>query len=306
MFPYTINILLFIYKIILPFLISLVLSFVLYPLIKKIEKGPIKRFFSISIVFVLIAGLLVLIITMLIPVVIDEVELLKRNLPEILENIQAFLAKYNIKLNYDKIDQSRIIQETINKAYGFFYMIFFIPVLVFYFLLDYEKIRKKLLVLNNGKYKNFILDVVKNLRAYFKGLIIVTFILTVVCTFFFIIIGLDFPLLFGFLIAFTNIIPYIGPYIGGVLTCLYALNTSKVLALIVLIFVFILQMLESNILTPYIQSKFMKIHPLLVILSFLFFSKLFGFVGMLISLPLLSIIILIVKHTLLPKSIENG
>lgn len=239
---------------------------------------------------------------MLIPVLMQETTLLKEKLPGIIENITVFLNKYNIELEYP--NQNEVLIQTLSTTFNVIYMVFFVPVLTFYMLYDYEKIKNKIFELTKEKYHNFINDVAKNLRAYFKGLIIVTIILASVSTLFFFIIKLDFALLFGLLIGLTNIIPYIGPYIGGILTCVYALNTSAALAIIVLVFIVILQGLESIFLSPYVHSKFMKIHPLLVILSFLVFSKLFGFVGMLISLPLLSIIILVIKHFWPKKSIQ--
>ena len=118
--------------------------------------------------------------------------------------------------------------------------------------------------------------------GYKRGLIKVAIKL---CTFFIAII-----------IAFTNVIPYLGPYIGAVFPVLYALIESPTKALFVIIAIFIVQNIESNFLTPYINSKMIKTHPLIVILTLIVFGYLFGILGMIFAVPILAIIRITLKY----------
>ena len=117
----------------------------------------------------------------------------------------------------------------------------------------------------------------------------------------FLIAGLDYPLLFGVIIAITNVIPYLGPYIGGAFPVLYALIDSPSLAVIILVIVVIIQVIESDIISPYLHGKRNDINPVLVIFGLVFFGKIFGVIGMILSVPLMSII----KITLSYYPIEN-
>ncbi|MDD4000432.1 MAG: AI-2E family transporter, partial [Bacilli bacterium] len=106
----------------------------------------------------------------------------------------------------------------------------------------------------------------------------------------------DFAIFFAIIIAITNVIPYLGPYIGAVFPVLYALLTSPSKALVVALAIFLVQQIESNFLTPYINSKRIKTHPLIGILFLLFYGNLFGIIGMIFATPVLAIIRITLKY----------
>lgn len=122
------------------------------------------------------------------------------------------------------------------------------------------------------------------------------FILFMVFSITFSIIGLDNSIIFALIISFTNIIPYLGSWIGTSLPVLYALLSSTKLAIIVLVCCIVIQILEADFLTPFIQGKKIKIHPLLIVFSLLIFGTLFGFFGMLIAVPATAFISITLKY----------
>jgi predicted PurR-regulated permease PerM len=124
----------------------------------------------------------------------------------------------------------------------------------------------------------------------------VMIILIIVCTFIFILLKLDFAIFFAIIIAVTNVIPYLGPYLGAVFPVLYALLTSPSKALVVALAIFLVQQVESNFLTPYINSKKIKVHPLIGIFFLLFFGSIFGLIGMIFATPVLAIIRITLKY----------
>lgn len=131
---------------------------------------------------------------------------------------------------------------------------------------------------------------------FFKGYFIIMLILSVTSSIVLMFLGIDFALILGIIIGVTDIIPFIGSYIGGAIPVIYAFLESPTKALYVIIAIVVIQLIESNLLTPYIQSKQTKTHPLLVILSLIVFGRIFGFIGMIIAVPLLSIIKIILKY----------
>ena len=106
----------------------------------------------------------------------------------------------------------------------------------------------------------------------------------------FIIIGLDSALLLGLICVITDLIPYVGPYVGGAISVLVGFTEGKFLGIVTLIIVFVVQSIENYVLQPVIMSKSIKISPVLVIISLLLFGRIFGVVGMILATPILAII----------------
>ena len=149
---------------------------------------------------------------------------------------------------------------------------------------------------NKIRLKNYLQELHKTMTSYFRGVLLVMFLLFMVCTIVFTIIGVENGMVFALIIAITNIIPYLGSWIGTGLPVIYVLLTNPTKTLPVLIVCVIIQTIEADFLTPLIQGKQTKIHPLILIISLLFFSNLFGFFGMLISVPMTAIIMITIKH----------
>ncbi len=96
-------------------------------------------------------------------------------------------------------------------------------------------------------------------------------------------------------LAITNLIPYIGPYIGGIPVIIYEYINNPQLGYATLIVVVILQYIESSYLQPYLFSKCIKLHPIALFIALTFFGDLFGLVGMIFSPILLSYTLLIIE-----------
>ena len=164
--------------------------------------------------------------------------------------------------------------------------------IAFYLLFDFDNFRKNLL---NFLPKKIHADAVilidrldDSLKNYVQGTLVVTLILFTFQSLGFVIAGLKAPLVFGLICAITNIIPYVGPYIGGIPAVIVGYSISPVVGTLTLIAVVIAQFLESYILTPIVLSKTMKLHPVTIIIGLLVFEHFFGIIGMLISTPVIS------------------
>lgn len=301
--------------IILPFIIAFAISFVLYPIVNFIEKFVKKRWMALFITLFFTFLLIFLFGKYIFSILIEELEILKKELPKIIEEVEniinLFLSKLPIETEKVKIDFEMFLSKemindtlfdgnTIKTMINIIKYIIIVPIIVIYLILDYDKIlcslREFLIKNNKERFKNYLGELNETLSNYVRGVLIVMVILFVVFSIIFIIIGLDNALIFAFFIAITNVIPYLGSYMGTALPVLYALLTSRTQAIIVLVVCVIIQSLEADFLTPYIQGKQMKLHPLIVIFSLLIFGKLFGFLGMIVAVPLCSIIKITLKY----------
>lgn len=324
-FPYIKNIFLLLFKISLPFLISFVIAFSFEPLIARLELKKINRKVTIFVIVVLFIIFIYLFIKFIIPNFLIQLEKLLKMLPDYLNRIGEFIDAINKKLNrlsinftidYSKIENYLVgkIGENVSKISTFLQKIFSYtitiitaPILAIYFMIDYKKIEEKIKCFLMNKEKMHIYKMLSKIkestRQYIKGVLLVMVIFILVSSFVFLLIGVDYAFLFGIIIGVTDIIPYLGPYLGGSIVVLLTFISNPHKALFVLLSIVILQFIESNFLVPKIQSKTMETSPIIVIFSVILFGELFGILGMIIAVPLEKIVEIIIRTYLEYKKI---
>ena len=162
----------------------------------------------------------------------------------------------------------------------------------FYMLLDFDDVKVQLAKVIPNKHRDEVTELTtklnKTLRNFVYGTLIVMFILFICQSIGMSIAGISSPLVFALFCAITNIIPYLGPYIGGAPAVVIGFTMSPSIGFGVFISVLICQLLESYLLTPVIQSKTMKLHPVTIIIGLLLFSHFFGIIGMLFATPVIA------------------
>ena len=126
--------------------------------------------------------------------------------------------------------------------------------------------------------------------GFITGKVVDSLIVGIICFVFTWILGMPYALLVSVLVGVTNIIPFFGPYLGAIPSALLILTVSPVKCLIFLIFVIILQQFDGNILGPAILGDRVGLSGIWILFSILFFSSLFGFVGMLIGVPVFAVL----------------
>lgn len=130
----------------------------------------------------------------------------------------------------------------------------------------------------------------KTFGRFFVGKLIVALLITVICAIFMFATGMPYATLISVLIGVTNIIPFFGPYIGGVPSAFLILMESPVQCVIFTIFIIVLQTFEGNILEPRIIGTSTGLSGFWVVFSILLFGGLFGFAGLLCGVPLFAVI----------------
>ena len=101
--------------------------------------------------------------------------------------------------------------------------------------------------------------------------------------------GLQAPVLFGLLCGITDLIPYVGPYIGGAVAVIVGFAQSPFIGFLTLIVAIVVQLVENNILQPIVMSKTMKLHPVTIIVGLLIFEHFFGIIGMIFCTPCIAL-----------------
>lgn len=324
-YPFVSNVVKIIFRIILPFVISFSIAYILEPCVLLIQKLVKKRFLAVIITLITFFSLIFLFFYFSIPLLLKEVNQLIDNYEEIISSIEIAINNFALKFNFlpknyqptfdnmenilseylKKIDFNLILDKIVDSL-G---IIILIPMTTIYFMLDYDKIidrfKNYLTYKKYLRFKYYLSELNQNIKVFVKTTFIIMIIMFTISSLALFFAKSDYPLFFALIIAVTNVIPYLGPYIGGAFPVLYALSESSTQALIMLIIVVAIQLVESNIITPYLQGKKNDVHPILVILSLIISGKIFGIIGMIIAVPLLTIVKVTIKYYPLKLKIKN-
>lgn len=230
---------------------------------------------------------------------------------DIVKQIQAKAAEYlNIQSTQDLLksidfgfvsSSIKSVFGAIGSVTGFIFNIIFAYIIAIYLSSDFDNFVEKTLnlVFKNSKKKNkdVFLQSTKALSGYFKGLLLDCTFVAIIVTIGAAIIGVPSPFLFGILAGLFNVIPYLGPILGGLPLIIIALSQGIPTAIAAIFVVFGTQLVESQILQPRIMANSTNLHPATVIIGLLIFGSLFGFVGMIIATPALAVISVIIKNS---------
>jgi predicted PurR-regulated permease PerM len=302
-------------KILSPFFLGLVIAWMLEPCIKYLETKGLKRVYGISLVYVVILGTLYLSITTLFPVLLNQINDFLVILPSVLDKAvvwsESLLSNFKdvtiidievVKLDFVNYINGFIssttteIPNTIVTLVGHIFAaigLFTLGLIIgFYLLFDFENMGKFLLSTLPSKAReatrSFFHQANSSLFAYLKGILFISTIIFIFSTLILSVIGVKTPMLLGLICGVTNIIPYIGPFIGGGIAVMVAFTQDASIGILVIIFITILQSLESVILHPLILGKTMKLHPVTILLALLIFEHFFGVIGMIIATPVVA------------------
>ncbi|WP_188453554.1 AI-2E family transporter [Virgibacillus oceani] len=313
----------FLFHLLAPFIVSGLIAYLLFPVIKKIHSYHIPKSLAILFIYILFFGGIGYLIYRVYPAVLHQLKDLTEQLPlliDMYEDLIYQLYEYTSFLPeavHDKMDQLIIGVETslenlLGKLIGGFTKIFdmiifltVIPVLVFYFLKDFSKIKnyfKKWIPVRYHEQSSKLFHAIdESLGNYIRGQLIVCLFVSITTFVAFQLLHIKYALLLAIIMGLTNIIPYFGPIIGAVPAVAITLTMSAKLIVFVLLAIFIVQLIESNLLSPYIVGKSIDIHPIAIIFALLLGGQIGGVIGMIAAVPLLTILKVIVSHVAIIK-----
>ncbi len=306
----------------MPLFMGWILSWLFEPLIKYMEKKKIKRPIGTTIVYVSFIVIMILLIVLVAPEFISQLKELINQLPTYLSKVKDFISNIFSRLDKNAIDVVSIQNDintqiekvvtnfTSNGLSGVVSAITAILssgvtvaislIIAFYLSLSYDKITKKI---NNNipvKHRSEALIVIGKIgdmaRRYVNGTIISSIIVTIFTFVGLLLSGISSPLLFAIFCGVTNIIPYFGPYIGGIPTIVVGFSISPLCGLICLITILLVQTIEGNIINPIIVGKATDMHPITIVISLIIFEYFFGIVGMIIATPIVGAIKILFVH----------
>nr|WP_284139885.1 AI-2E family transporter [Virgibacillus sp. LDC-1] len=321
LFPFYQAVLSFLWKLFSPFLIACLIAYLLYPIIKKLDKVNVPKTLSILSIYLLFFGGGAYLVYLIYPVTVQQLRDLNAHLPQLVRMYESIIYQVYESTSFlpesvhDKIDHiirdaEKYIENLLGKLIGgvskifdMIIMLTVIPVLVFYFLKDYDKLKERVKAYIPKKYRKQSSSVIHaiddSLGNYIRGQLLVCFFVALATYIAFQFFGMKYALLLAIIMGLTNIIPYFGPIIGAAPAVAIALTISGKMVLFVVGTVFVIQLIESNLLAPYIVGKSIDIHPVAIIFALLLGGQLSGVIGMILAVPLLTILKVVVSHMII-------
>ena len=299
-----------------PFFIGFILAWIFNPIVTKLEQKKVPRVLGSMIVYVIFLAVIILFIRFLIPVIYDQIQVLISNLPAIFKELEGFVdnifarlghmdgldfvsMKENVlghimtTLNNFMISIPTVLVDCMGSIFSSLVTITFGLVIGLYMLIDFSAISGHLINLlpkkNRFEASLLLTNISTEVRKSVNGTLLVALMVFVCDSIGFWLVGLQASVLFGLLCGITDLIPYVGPYIGGIVAVVVGFAQSPLIGFLTLIVAVLVQLIENNVLQPIIMSKTMKLHPVTIIVGLLVFEHFFGIVGMILCTPCIAL-----------------
>jgi len=298
-----------------PFLISIVVAYLLVGVQKKIESFNVSSRAALAITFTIfiVAGATMLI--WLLPILYTQLQTFVLDAPKLfndfLEFVSTLPAKFPDLVSSDQItvffqavssELTSVTQNVVKSSIAgiqstitiLLYIILF-PILVFFFLFDRKNIMDGLSKLVPGKremFSNIWLEMDVQLSNYVRGKTTEIFVVGICAAIIFSLVGLKYSALLSVLVGLSVVIPYVGAFlvtVPVVIVGLLQFGLESEFYILITLYL-LLQILDGNLLVPIIFSDAVKLHPVVIILAVFIFGSMFGFWGVFFAIPMATFI----------------
>jgi len=311
--------------VLLPYIVGLVLAYLLFPLVNWLDRHMPDRFhtwqiarpLAIILTYLVVIALLAGIIAYFVPLVVEQVNVLIDNWPDLAQRFEDWGTRGwgwyqdNIPANWrdtvetnvrDLLDDIirtvqngvvatvRQVFSTISFVIGFVV----IPFWLFYILHDESQVKAGLMHALPQQIRDDVLCMARLiddvLSAYIRGQLLLCLFIGTMATIALAIIGVPSALVLGLIAGIFEALPFIGPILGAIPALIVALVTDPPSAIWVAAAFFAIQQVENLILVPRISGESVKLHPAMVMVVLVVGNELAGFVGMLIAVPVTALL----------------
>ncbi|PJW17499.1 AI-2E family transporter [Geobacillus sp. WSUCF-018B] len=301
-----------------PFLLAAFITYLLHPLVEFIHRKGVPRALAILLIYVLFFGAVGYGLYRGVPLFIAQLRELDEQLPSLMDTYRRWARHVHdetstwpmevhtrIEAMFVQLEEAAAgaVTMAIDAAKSFIgsaATLLLIPFIVFYMLKDIEVLKRAVWYMTPKRWREpgmaFLKDVDESLGGYIRGQLFVCAAIGLAAALGLWLAGMDYPLLLGFIIGLTNIIPYFGPLLGAIPAVILAATISLKMVIIVLIIIFALQFLEGNVLSPLIVGKSVHMHPLAIMLALFAGGELAGVPGLILAVPTAAVLKVAVSH----------
>lgn len=303
-----------------PVVIAFVMIYVLNPIVTRLEGRGVARWLGSCLSYAVLLGVLTLLGYLIIPSIAEQAGDLADNFPTIYDDLAVDLEGFADRVglsdvdlpDYEELterisgsdffsDQLGEITDITLSVLETIFLVVLAPVIAFYVLLDLPTLRRKLMELIPGQHRAETAYVARQLGSavggFLRGQVVVALIVGVMTAGGFWLIDLPFWLLIGMIAGLLNIIPFVGPWVGGTLGVMVALATrdlqTAVWAGLVAV---IVQQIDNHFVSPSVLRVTVRLHPALIILGLIVGAALGGFWGLVLTVPVMASVKIVAGH----------
>lgn len=304
-------------SIISPIFIGWFFAWLLNPIVKKLTDKGMNRLFATIIAYLAMVLMIGLILAFTIPSLGTQISDIVTAVPSIVSDIKEWINNMFVKISNLSLENLDSVKNTfmgrietiatdietslpemamnfVSSLASGIGKILLSLILGFYLLFDFDKVTAGFISLfpkkSRGEISYLLEKLNDSLYSFISGTLWLSLLLFVVSIIGFSIIGLNAPVLISFICVITNLIPYIGPYMGAAVAGAIGFAESSTIGVLTLLFILIVQTIDGNVLQPLVMSKKMNLSPITIILSLLIFEYLFGIFGMIIATPAVALL----------------
>ena len=298
-----------------PIFIGFIIAWIFHPLVRWFQNKKVPRIIACILVYIMILSGLFLLLYLIVPTFIDQIKDFLGTMPELLKNFkdvidklfQTFGNKADINISeikteiYSSVEKFSISLTTnipstiinIGKNIVSGGITFVLGLIIgFYMLFDFDKLNEHITNILPKKWRDNYQELGArlndSLRNYIQGLLLIMLLVFITQSIGLTLAGLQAPLIFALFCALTDIIPYIGPYIGAIPAVIVGFTISPLTGIFCVVSIVIVQILENNFYQPLIMGHTMKLHPVTIMLGLLIFQHFFGIIGMVVATPVIA------------------
>ncbi|WP_425092049.1 AI-2E family transporter [Tropicimonas sp. S265A] len=313
----------FLGDVILPFLVGGAIAYFLDPVADRLEASGLSRTLATTVIAIVALVIFTILALLVIPTLISQTIALGEEIPAIFNELNAYLSQRfpvledpdsTIRQSLSALGQSiqdnagELVQQIFASALGVIGVVVFIvvvPVVAFYLLLDWDNMIERIDELlprdHQITIRRLASEVDKVMAGFVRGQLTVCMILGTFYSIALMAVGLKFGLVVGAVAGLLTFIPYVGSLVGGVLSIGLAVfqfwGDPGWIVAVALIFI-LGQMIEGNYLTPKLVGGSVGLHPVWLLFALSAFGTVFGFVGMLVAVPVSAMIGVLVRFAI--------
>ncbi len=306
-----------------PIVLSIAVIYILNPIVNRLQHRGLPRPIGSALALLMLIGILVLLGWLVIPSVVEQASGLGTDFPGLYERsagqFEDLLARFGLSVDlwsYEELEvflndpdnQDQWLSAALDRLGEFTsgvleaLLVFVVaPVIALYVLIDLPRVRKETIDLIPPTYRIETVYVSREvggvIGGFLRGQLLVAFIVGVLMSFGFWLVGLDFWLIIGMLSGFLNIIPFVGPWVGGILGFLVGTLTDSVATgLWAGLVAIIVQQVDNHLISPTVMRATVRLHPAVVVLVLILGGALDGFIGVLLAVPVTAALKIVTGH----------
>jgi len=297
--------------VVLVLFVAFIISSAIMPAVNGMQNRGVPRFLGVLLMYLVLISLIILAIILAVPPITEQLGQLASSLPTFYHKVDIAIQNWGLNVNGsnlgDIIESSwasimsggRTVFNTLGGVVGALFAVVLSLVIAFYMSVQKDSLQRLAVLLSPKKKREYVKGLIariqEKLGAWLKGQLVLCLVVGVLAYIGLLILGVKYALILAVIVAITEIVPYIGPFVGAVPAILIALTQSPILALFTIILYVLIQQIENAFITPNIMRKAVGLNPIITIAAISAGGTLAGIGGAIIAIPLAATLSILLK-----------